>query len=226
MANCDRQLKCRTVPHVAIGCGNHIPERSPVALLDGLCAFVADQRDRFDHFEKAGINFTGTEIYASLSKRACTRSAGWTSEDATSGDEEAAGRNDFRIGTFIATIDQIVASLGHRRSAYDTVATRFGFLKNICSMDADDVRSAGDTLRQFYAEDFDEDFPNELVHFKLFADVLAARLKEQDKNNNKRGKEKKKGEKKEFRVSTFQPHHGQRCGGNVSPNNNCPQDLP
>ena len=62
----------------------------------------------------------------------------------------------------------LLAELDKRKSAYEEVADRFGFLHNLKELSDNDIQAAARKLVKTYVLDLDDGLGNELIQFKSF----------------------------------------------------------
>jgi len=73
--------------------------------------------------------------------------------------------DSFRINTFTVILDSLLTELNKRKSAYDTVYTKFGFLFNLTKLSLSKVREQTIQLQLEYPEDLSSSFSKECIHF-------------------------------------------------------------
>jgi hypothetical protein len=79
----------------------------------------------------------------------------------------------FRVMVFLPVLDHLNSALCKRSEAYSGVCDKFGFLRNIRSLEQSDLRRASRNLIDTYVDDLEESFEDEILHFKeyLLADT-------------------------------------------------------
>eukprot|EP00918_Siedleckia_nematoides_P060910 GHVU01132956.1.p1 GENE.GHVU01132956.1~~GHVU01132956.1.p1 ORF type:complete len:470 (+),score=51.20 GHVU01132956.1:601-2010(+) len=140
-----------------------------VRLYSSLLAFVRKQRDKFELYESAGTQLSGSTEYSASARRARRYNRqlnplGYGDAPAV----ELTPREHFRTGTFIYIIDSICRCFQTRLEAYDQLAKLWGFLSTMPSLSEGALRSATTRLTTFYSDDFDEGFLHELVQFQEY----------------------------------------------------------
>ena len=80
------------------------------------------------------------------------------------------GQQKLRVELYYPVLDQLKIELEKRCSRYEPVCERFNFLINICheSVDLTDLTREAENFQNFYAEDIEETFAVECVHFRSF----------------------------------------------------------
>ena len=66
-------------------------------------------------------------------------------------------------------IDHLLTALEKRLKAYDVVSGKFGFLSKLPSVNSDQLRDAAERLVKTSPEDPNTSFPEEIVHFQVYA---------------------------------------------------------
>ena len=108
---------------------------SCIALYNGIESFCQYLRDEFDTIEKHGLKFTTgmQKTYALQNKqnRKTKKTFDYEGEDTgcTRALEDA--RESFRIGTYLLTIDTVIAEVRRRKSVYCILQQNFNFLLNL-----------------------------------------------------------------------------------------------
>ncbi|XP_060843957.1 uncharacterized protein LOC132926427 [Rhopalosiphum padi] len=74
--------------------------------------------------------------------------------------------DSFRVNTFTVILDSLLTELNKRKSAYDKVNIKFGFLFNLTKLPLSKVREQAIQLQLEYPEDLGSSFSNECIHFR------------------------------------------------------------
>ncbi|KAL4108068.1 hypothetical protein QTP88_018325 [Uroleucon formosanum] len=75
-------------------------------------------------------------------------------------------QNNFKINTFYVICDNLTVELNKRKSAYDSIISKYSFILKIYELDPSEIREDAKKLRTIYKQDLDESFENECVHFQ------------------------------------------------------------
>ncbi|KAF0714401.1 zinc finger MYM-type protein 1-like, partial [Aphis craccivora] len=75
-------------------------------------------------------------------------------------------QNNFKINTFYVICDNLTVELNKRKSAYDSIISKYSFILKIYELDPSKIREDANKLRTIYKQDLDESFENECVHFQ------------------------------------------------------------
>ncbi len=80
------------------------------------------------------------------------------------------GRQKLRIEIYYSILDKLKIEFESRCSRYKPICKRFNFLMNICdeSVSVENLTQEEKDFQKFYAEDSDETFPVECLHFKNY----------------------------------------------------------
>ena len=110
-----------------------LPLNNAVHLLKSLWGFVDSHGDRFDEFEKLGIEVSGTSIYRNDQLRVRRRKTFFDEEMDISDtdDTERSSGEDFRVSAFLPIIDKLNSELSSRLEAYESLSGKFGFLSKL-----------------------------------------------------------------------------------------------
>jgi len=76
------------------------------------------------------------------------------------------GQNNFKINTFYVICENLTVELNKRKSAYDSIISKYSFSLKIYELDPLEIREDAKKLRTIYKQDLDESFENECVHFQ------------------------------------------------------------
>jgi len=106
------------------------------------------------------------EEYEFNSKRSCKRKLqlGESKEN----EIIMTGKNKFRVETFYVILDRVRSELEKRHSAYENVFKRFDFIRNLVHLSDSTIHEEATKLYNYYAEDLEDSFATECVHFRQF----------------------------------------------------------
>ncbi|XP_065642154.1 uncharacterized protein LOC136073837 [Hydra vulgaris] len=135
--------------------------------------YVNSLRAQFDFFEKKGKEITGSTSYKEENQRKRKRSVQLTRHDGSADETVFSAQQKFRVMVFLPVLDHLNSALCKRSEAYSGVCNKFGFLRNIRSLEQSDLRRASRNLIDTYVDDLEESFEDEILHFKeyLLADT-------------------------------------------------------
>ncbi|XP_047132636.1 zinc finger MYM-type protein 1-like [Hydra vulgaris] len=144
-----------------------------VQLLTSLKEYVNSLRAQFDFFEKKGKEITGSTSYKEENQRKRKRSVQLTRHDGSADETVFSAQQKFRVMVFLPVLDHLNSALCKRSEAYSGVCDKFGFLRNIRSLEQSDLRRASRNLIDTYVDGLEESFEDEILHFKeyLLADT-------------------------------------------------------
>lgn len=138
-----------------------------VDLVASLKDFVAGLRNQFNSFETAAKEMSPTisQAYKSDSQRKRTRKKHVDEPDTLHQDLQLSGRQKF-----IADVinDRLTVELDRRSESYKEITNLFAFLNKIHNLSDQELYSSCVKLQQKYNTDLQEDFADEIVHFKAF----------------------------------------------------------
>lgn len=98
-------------------------------------------------------------------------------DEGASADTQFDKNSNFRINIFYVIINKLFAEIKKRKSAYDRIATKFGVLMNLKSLDENMIREKATILYKDYPDDLEIGLIEECLHFKhvnLISDKLTA----------------------------------------------------
>jgi len=78
------------------------------------------------------------------------------------------GKNKFRVETYYVILDRVRSELEKRHLAYENVFKRFDFIGNLIHLSDSTIYEEATKLYNYYAEDLEDSFPTECVHFRQF----------------------------------------------------------
>ena len=140
-----------------------------VNLLDSLLPFVQQLQEKFNDYEKKGVEMCGHSEYTDASRRTHKRNRRiFQGDEGAAEDTILQGGIKFRVEVFFAIIDHVCAALKQRIVGYKTVSERFGFFSQLSSICDEDVKACARKLVEAYPDDLEETFPNELVQFVYY----------------------------------------------------------
>ena len=149
-----------------------------VAMVVSLKWFVEAKRETFTEYERHGATLSGTSDYVQTRQR--PRNVRFDYGPAS--DAELTPCQKFCVTSYIPVIDQFVASLAHRLSAFEELCSRFGFFGKLDSLSPVEIECSADNLVIVYKDDLEQCFGNELVQFVAFSNEF---LKDADDNIGK-----------------------------------------
>lgn len=140
-----------------------------VTLLGSLLQLLTSQREMFDEYERrADQKFECN--YTDETKRLRMRKT--YSDDGEAQHIVLRGKDKFKVETFLPILDKLFMELSRRMDAYRKISELFGFLLEFPSMTEIEVKEAAAVFRDNYSNDIDQEFPDEMVHFKYFVNEL------------------------------------------------------
>lgn len=147
-----------------------------------LMEYVMSLRDNYDSYEEKGIELSKTKVYALDDEETKRRPKRKIRPDEAKGQDDEtsfSGKEDLKINTFNVVIDRLHAELKKRSEVYFGFNEKFGFLNCLSSTSNEEIRKHASVLTKRYQTDIDDDFSEECVQFKSFAEGLC------DDNNDK-----------------------------------------
>ncbi|XP_046862046.1 zinc finger MYM-type protein 1-like [Xenia sp. Carnegie-2017] len=138
-----------------------------VALYESLIEFVLSLRTRFEEFEAKGKELSECDQYKEEIK--CVRKRNRRNDEPGSApDLLQIPADKFRTGTFLVIIDSLDAELRKRLSAYINIAEKFGFLRKLTDLPAEDVLENAQRLQKAFSTDLEVNLGDELLQFSSF----------------------------------------------------------
>ena len=127
---------------------------SAVASLHSLREYIKDKRGEFQVFEREGEELTGATYQVERQSRRK--------------DDISSPSKKFEVQSFLPVIDVFLSSLEKRTKAYEDIAQKFGFFRNITKMNKKDLKAAAQRLVAAYSSDLDHPFDSEIIKFLAF----------------------------------------------------------
>lgn len=123
-----------------------------VTLYASLEKFVQSKRniDSFNLYKSEGIKLSGCDEYKRIRKRKRQF------DENTSEEVQFDANDEFRINTYYAIIDKILAEAQKRKCAYDNIYSTFGFLVNLKNINEDIIRNNAAKLCEIYQTDLEK----------------------------------------------------------------------
>lgn len=87
------------------------------------------------------------------------------------------GKNKIRVETFYAILDRFRSELEKRHSAYKNVFKRFDLIRNLVHLSDSTIHEEATKLYNYYAEDLEDLFAIECVHFRQFLNKINSKDK-------------------------------------------------
>lgn len=146
------------------GQGIHIGDVVP--MYDSLKTYVESLRGKFSVYEEEGKLLSGCDKYEAEVKRGRKRKRAFDEGEAEESVFDA--RENFRVNTFLVTIDNLSSALSARSAAYSALNSRFGFLGKLSECADATLRENAANLLTIYPDDLDESISEEIIHFREF----------------------------------------------------------
>ncbi|XP_014681935.1 PREDICTED: uncharacterized protein LOC106821579 [Priapulus caudatus] len=145
---------------------------SAICLFDSLIEFTGSQRARFTFFEQKGQELTGSNEYPEENRRKRKRNTQMDTyvlyHDApgtTENSEVETPSDRFRVDSFLPVIDKLQLALTKCRAAYSTISGKFGFLRRLTSISAEEMHKYAKVLVDSYPSDLEPELSSELLFF-------------------------------------------------------------
>ena len=140
-----------------------------VKLYNSLKNYIKGLRDRFEMYEKRGMELSQVDCYQLDKQR---RRKGIIREGDIHNNVEFDGKLDMKINTFLVIIDKLATELERRADAYHELHTLFGFLDKLKVLPSEDIRKSAENLVKNYPKDVACELIEECVHFQVFVKDL------------------------------------------------------
>lgn len=140
----------------------HIDLTTVVTLYKSLIYYIQDLRNSFAFYETLGKEKSGVDQYKIERKRKRKMPYGESNQNNSTFKQS----DSFRVNTFTVILDSLLTELNKRKSAYDTVNIKFGFLFNLTKLPLSKVREQAIQLQLEYSEDLGSSFSNECINFR------------------------------------------------------------
>lgn len=148
-----------------------------IELYEVLIHFVGETRNNFDEFENNAKELSISCEYERDFRRNKKRKQ-LPGETLDKEMQQANGREDFRINTFLVIIDRLSAELKKRRDAYTVLNNKFNFIINLTKLSASEIKEKAKALQIIYNTDLEDDFSEECLHFRAHCTI-----KNEDRNS-------------------------------------------
>lgn len=150
---------------------DQIDLNTAVILLKSLNSFVQSLRDRFDDFERDGAQRSGATQYSQQNQRVRRANVRLNTLDYGQTPEvQRSPKDRFRGDSFLPVIDLLISALSSRLKAY--ISSRFGFLRLLDQLSADEVGLAATKLVDTYPTDFEDGLGDEIIQFQHCVELL------------------------------------------------------
>ena len=144
-----------------------LPLNNAVHLLKSLWGFVDSQGDRFDEFEKVGIELSGTSIYRNEQLRVRRRKKMFCEEMDISDTDDT----ERSFSAFLPIVDKLNSELSSRLE-YESLSGKFGFLSKLTELTPDELCAAVSNLVMCYPDDLEQELGSGIVHFAALSKSL------------------------------------------------------
>jgi hypothetical protein len=135
-------------------------------LYKSLVDLAKNIRNNFDHYEEKALKMSINKVYKNETKRKKYRHL--HADETNEGQVEFNGRSDFKINTFIPIMDKIRNQLENKYELYRDIFQKFTALLRFGELDETDLREEAEVLQNYFPDDLESSFANELIHFKLY----------------------------------------------------------
>ena len=137
------------------------------SLYESLIGFVQNLRSTFTDIEQKAKNLTECNQCQQEIKRVRRRNQRYDAQTGSTSveDESQTPKEKFKTGTYIVIIDSLIASLSKRLGAYQGVASKFGFFRNLQSLSTEEITQKPSQLVKSYPSDLENGLLDEMVHF-------------------------------------------------------------
>lgn len=141
-----------------------------VGLVASLRDYVAGLRGQFERFETTAKSMSPSvsQTYKSESQRSRQRKKHADESSEPDSHLSMSSQQKFAVSVFTLIVDKLVAELDRRYESYKEINNCFGFLNNIHSLSSQELRSSAINLQGKYNTDLQEDFEDEMAHFKEY----------------------------------------------------------
>ena len=137
------------------------------SLYESLIGFVQNLQSTFTDIEQKAKNLTECNQYQQEIKRVRRRNQRYDDQTGSTSveDESQTPKEKFKTGTYIVIIDSLIASLSMRLGAYQGVASKFGFFRNLQSFSTEEITQKSSQLVKSYPSDLENGLLDERVYF-------------------------------------------------------------
>lgn len=140
--------------------------REVLDLYKSLVDLAENIRNNFDHYEEKALKMSINKVYKNEMKRKKYRRL--HADETNEGQVEFNRRSDFKINTFIPIMDKIRVQLENKYELYRDIFEKFTALLRFGELDETDLREKAEVLRNYFPDDLESSFADELIHFKLY----------------------------------------------------------
>ena len=151
---------------------------SAIDLLNSLELFISWMRNREEYqryLDKAKTFLDSTEQqFKDEMKRKKIRPR--LADESATKEVELVGGEKFYIGTYLPIIDSLQTELSMRKTSYDVIEQRFGF---ICALRTEEISEGCKALTHAYPGQFDDDMEHEMMKFFNYAKETASEIHNQ-----------------------------------------------
>ena len=153
-----------------------------VILLKSLKVCVQSLRNRFDEFERDGIQRTSSVEYSEQNRRVRRANVRLNPLDYGHAPEVQRTPKERFIGdSFLPVIYLLLLTLSDRISAYDETCSRFGFIRQLVNLITDELKISSANFYSIYSMDLEESLGEEMVQFQP---LIALFLEEKEESRS------------------------------------------
>lgn len=137
-----------------------------VSLYDSLVCYIQEQRNNFEIFLSEAIKISGINKFSWEETRTKRRYI-FFDED-PSGEVIFSNTDKMKNENFIPIMDALILQLNKRKEAYTKLCDKFGFFSDLENIEASELRKKALKLVEYYVNDLEVEFVEEIVQFKKY----------------------------------------------------------
>ncbi|KAL5246211.1 hypothetical protein ACI65C_013619 [Semiaphis heraclei] len=137
-----------------------------VSLYDSLVCYIQEQRNNFEIFLSEAIKISGINKFSWEETRTKRRNIFFDEEP--SGEVIFSNSDKMKNEAFIPIMDALILQLNKRKEAYTKLCDKFGFFSDMENIEASELRKKALKLVEYYVNDLEVEFVEEIVQFKKY----------------------------------------------------------
>ncbi|XP_022182219.1 zinc finger MYM-type protein 1-like [Myzus persicae] len=137
-----------------------------VSLYDSFVCYIQEQRNNFEIFLSEAIKISGINKFSWEETRTKRRNIFFDEE--SSGEVIFSNSDKMKNEAFIPIMDALILQLNKRKEAYTKLCDKFGFFSDMEIIEASELRKKALKLVEYYVNDLEVEFVEEIVQFKKY----------------------------------------------------------
>ncbi|XP_033218200.1 uncharacterized protein LOC117173668 [Belonocnema kinseyi] len=132
----------------------------------GQIKVVAATRMEFEVYHNEALEISESQEYQTTVSR--RRRPKLQADESRDGEAELSGRDNFRVNTFNAILDNLESELRKRCQPYERIHEKFSVITEFGNLDSNEIRIRSEHLRKIYHSDLESSLDFKLVDFHAY----------------------------------------------------------